>query len=415
MNNGRNLYKIFKMKFHKSFFLKPLLFSSINLLLLLIANFSFAQGTAPTSVNAPTIDGSTADNTMWLGIGYNILLFLLLCFVIAVIGRILKVYDLTLKMQNKKGLDWNNIMAVAFGVFLVIGMYGAYWEYSVHGSMILPDAASKHGVWIDEMFNITLIITTIVFVGTQILLFGFAYIYRGSQLRKAYFLPHNNTIEKLWTIVPAIVLTILVVFGSITWKTIMDVPVSEQRSALNVDVTAHQFAWEVRYPGKDKKLGLKNSKLYSINNKLGVDFKDRNSYDDLNADEIVVPVNKPVRINLIAQDVIHSFYLPWFRVQINAVPGLPTFFQFVPTITTDDMRAKMDNPNFEYKLYCNKICGGNHFNMQKVFRVVKEAEYQDWVSKQKPYLSDQLRKELKMAAAEPAGAVTKNKLAFNKL
>ena len=134
----------------------------------------------------------------------------------------------------------------------------------------------------------------------------------------------------------------------------------------------------------------------------------------MTVDEIVVPVNKPVRINLIAQDVIHSFYLPWFRVQINAVPGLPTFFQFVPTITTDDMRTKLDNPTFEYKLYCNKICGGNHFNMQKVFRVVKEAEYQDWISKQKPYLSDQLKKELKMAV-QPANSVTKNKLAFNKL
>ncbi|RYY08189.1 MAG: hypothetical protein EOP43_00830 [Sphingobacteriaceae bacterium] len=206
----------------------------------------------------------------------------------------------------------------------------------------------------------------------------------------------------------------MVVFGSLTWKSIMDVPVNEQKSALNVDVTAHQFAWEVRYPGKDNKLGLKNYKLVSSNNKVGVDYKDRNSYDDLGADEIVVPVNKPVRVNLIAQDVIHSFYLPWFRVQINAVPGLPTFFQFVPTITTNDMRTKMDNPNFEYKLYCNKICGGNHFNMQKVFRVVKQAEYQEWLSKQKPYLNDQLRKELKMASL-PVDSTSKNKLAFNKL
>lgn len=403
------------MKFKTSFFTKTVIFSSVSILLLFITNFVFAQDAAPTSVNAPTIDGSTTDNTMWLGISYYVLLFLLVCIVIAVIGRILKVYDLTLKMQNKKGMDWNQIMAVAFGVFLVVGLYGAYWEYTVQGSMILPAASSKHGVRIDEMFIITLIITTIVFVGTQILLFGFAYVYRGSQLRKAYFLPHNNTIEKLWTVIPAIVLTILVVFGSITWKAIMDVPVAEQRSALNIDVTAHQFAWEVRYPGKDKKLGLKNPKLYSANNKVGVDFKDRYSYDDLTADEIVVPVNKPVRINLIAQDVIHSFYLPWFRVQINAVPGLPTFFQFVPTVTTEDMRTKLDNPTFEYKLYCNKICGGNHYNMQKVFRVVKEAEYQDWVSKQKLYLNDQLRKELKMAAAQPTDAVTKNKLAFNKL
>jgi len=402
------------MKFKRSDYSK-ILISGISLLMLFVTNYASAQGgSTPTSVNAPTIDGTLADNTMWLGIFYNVLVFLLICIVIAVIGRILKIYDLTLQIQNKKGMDWNKIIAVSFALFLLVGLYGAYWEYTVHGSMILPEAASRHGARIDEMFNITLVITTIVFVGTQILLFGFAYVYRGSKLRKAYFLPHNNTIEKLWTVIPAIVLTILVVFGSITWKSLMDVPVEEQRSALNLDITAHQFAWEVRYPGRDGKLGLKNFKLYSANNKVGVDFKDRNSYDDLAADEIVVPVNKPVRINLIAQDVIHSFYLPWFRVQMNAVPGLPTFFQFVPTVTTDEMRTKLDNPAFEYKLYCNKICGGNHYNMQKVFRVVKEAEYQDWLSKQKPYLNDQLKKELKMATL-PADSAIKNKLAFNKL
>ncbi len=388
----------------------------MSMLLLFITNLTFAQASAPAaSVNSPTIDEAGTLNTMWMGISYNVLLFLLICIVVAVVGRILKIYDLTLQIQSKKGLDWNRLMAVGFGLFIVVGMYGAYWEYTVQGSMILPDAASAHGQKIDEMFNITLIITTIVFVGTQIMLFTFAYIYRGSQLRKAYFLPHNNTIEKLWTIIPAVVLTILVVFGSITWKNIQDVSVKDQRSALNVDVTAHQFAWEVRYPGNDNKLGLKNYKLVSASNKVGVDFKDKNSYDDLTADEIVVPVNKPVRVNLIAQDVIHSFYLPWFRVQINAVPGLPTFFQFTPTITTDDMRTKMDNQNFEYKLYCNKVCGGNHFNMQKVFRVVKEAEYQDWISKQKPYLNDQLKKDLKMAIAQPKMFGLKNKLAFNKL
>ena len=387
----------------------------IGLIIMFITNLALAQTSTSASVNSPTIEEGGTASTMWEGIFYNVLLFLLICITIAIIGRILKIYDLTLQMQSKKALDWNRMMAVCFGVFLPIGLYGIYWEYTVHGSMILPDAASLHGQKIDEMFNITLIITTIVLIGTQIMLFTFAYIYRGTQSRKAYFLPHNNTIEKLWTIVPAIVLTLLVVFGSITWKNIQDVPLKEQKLALNVDVTAHQFAWEVRYPGKDGKLGLKSSKLVSSSNKIGVDFKDKNSLDDLNADEIVVPVNKPLRINLIAQDVIHSFYLPWFRVQINAVPGLPTFFQFTPTITTAEMRDKLDNQNFEYKLYCNKICGGNHFNMQKVFRVVKQAEYQEWLSKQKPYLNDQLKKDLKMAITIPADSVIKNKLAFNKI
>lgn len=396
------------MKFKRSLYLK-IFCSCIGLLLMFITNYSFAQA---VSANAPTLNGESSGNHVWFGVFFNVMLFLLVCLVIAIVGRILKIYDLTLQIQNKKGIDWNNVIAMSFGLFLIVGLYGAYWEYTVQGSKILPEAASEHGVKIDEMFNATVIITTIVFVGTQVLLFTFAYIYRGSQKRKAYFLPHNNTIEKLWTIIPAIVLTILVVFGSLTWKSIMDVPEKEQHSALNIDVTGHQFAWEVRYPGKDGILGNKNYKLVSPDNKLGVDYKDKNSYDDLTAGEIVVPVNKPVRFNIIAQDVIHSFYLPWFRVQINAVPGLPTYFQFVPTITTAQMRDKTNNPTFDYVLYCNKICGGGHYNMQKAFRVVSTAEYQDWLSKQKPYLSDQLKKDLKMAI-EPVNSNSKNSLAFN--
>src|SRR6201999_2413536 len=138
---------------------------------------------------------------------------------------------------------------------------------------------------------------------------------------------------------------------------------------------------------------------YSANNMLGVDFKDRNSFDDLKADTLMLPVNHSIRLNIHAQDVIHSVYLPHFRVQMNAVPGLPTFFKFTPTITTADMRNRLDDPKFEYLLYCNKICGGGHYNMQKVVRVVTEAEYQDWLSHQKPYMSDQLKKELHLADA----------------
>jgi len=263
------------------------------------------------------------------------------------------------------------------------------------------------------MFLVTTILTLIVFVITQILLFGFLFFYRGSDKRKAYFLPHNNTIEKIWTIIPAIVLTILVVFGFFTWQKVMDT--TQVKDDLNIDVTGHQFAWELRYPGKDGKLGSLNYRLTTAANKLGVDFKDRNSFDDLSADTLVLPVNKSIRLNIHAQDVIHSVYMPHFRVQLNAVPGLPTFFKFVPTITTAEMRVRTDNPKFEYLLYCNKICGSAHYNMQKVVRVVTEAEYQDWISHQKPYLTDQLRKELKFADTKSttSGQLSSNRLALN--
>ncbi|MDB5123798.1 MAG: hypothetical protein JWP94_1927 [Mucilaginibacter sp.] len=362
-----------------------------------------------------TADSVTAaeKSEMWTGVAYYVLLFLVACFCVAILGKILKVYDLSLKMQGKKGLNWNGIMGICCAIFLVAGLYGAYWSLTVQGSISLPEAASAHGGAIDDMFNLTTVLTLIVFVITQVALFGFLFLYRGSDKRKAYFYPHNNTIEKIWTVVPAIVLTMLVVFGFFTWQKVMDT--TPGKNDINIDVTGHQFAWELRYPGRDGKLGTVNFTLANGSNVLGIDFRDRYSLDDLKADTLVLPVNHSIRINLHAQDVIHSFYLPHFRVQLNAVPGLPTFFKFVPTITTAQMRMKTDNPKFEYLLYCNKICGAAHYNMQKVIRVVSEPEYQDWIARQKPYLNDQLKKELKLAEVKSTDLkkVPANRLALN--
>ncbi|MEO3405318.1 cytochrome c oxidase subunit II [Mucilaginibacter sp. CAU 1740] len=363
-----------------------------------------AGGTAAGQAEAPKVD--------WTGVAYYVLIFFLICLGIAIVGKILKVYDLTLKMQGKKGLKWNNVMGIICLIFLILGLYGSYWSFTEQGSMTLPEAASQHGVKIDEMFTVTTILTMIVFFITQILLFTFLFRYRYSEKRRAHFLPHNNTIEKIWTIIPAVVLTILVVFGFFTWQKIMN---SENVDGdINIDVTGHQFAWELRYPGKDGKLGPKDFRLVSANNNLGVNFKKKSSFDDLKVDTMYLPVNKSIRLNILAQDVIHSVYIPYFRVQLNAVPGLPTYFKFVPTITTAQMRTKLDDPKFEYILLCNKICGGGHYNMQKVVRVVSEAEYQSWLSRQKPYLNDALKKELNFASAnEPQSNVSANRLAVN--
>ncbi|MBV8388958.1 MAG: cytochrome c oxidase subunit II [Mucilaginibacter sp.] len=383
-------------------------FSLVAAFLLLGTNVLMAQGTAATPAAA---DSSAQKSDMWLGVGYYVLLVLLACVIVAVVGKILRVYDLSLQMQGKKGMNWNNIIGVICIIVLIAGLYGVYWSFTVQGSMILPESASAHGGKIDFMFWTTTVITMFVFFITQTLLWVFLFKYRGSDKRKGYYYPHNNTIEKIWTIIPAIVLTILVVFGFFTWRSVTNT--DNLKGDINIDVTAHQFAWEIRYPGKDGKLGQVNYQLYTPNNILGVNFKDRNSFDDLKADTLVLPVNREVRINIHAQDVIHSLYMPHFRVQMNAVPGLPTFFKFTPTITTADMRNRLDDPKFEYLLYCNKICGGGHYNMQKVVRVVSEAEYETWIARQKPYLSDPLKKELHLADASEPGKAAENKIALN--
>jgi cytochrome c oxidase subunit 2 len=393
-----------------NFYKAPSLFVALTLF-----GSSAAMAQANLTSGAPVSGGAAATpdtSAMWTGVIYYALIFLTVCFCIAILGKILKVYDLSNKMQGKKGMNWNNIMGITCLVFLIVGMYGAYWSITVQGSMKLPVAASAHGGGIDDMFNLTTVLTLIVFVITQVCLFGFLFYYRGSDKRKAYYLAHNNTIEKIWTIIPAIVLTVLVVFGFFTWQNVMDS--TERKGDLNIDITGHQFQWEIRYPGPDGKLGSKNYKLTTPLNNLGVDFSDKNSWDDIHADTLVLPVNQPIRLNIHAQDVIHSVYMPHFRVQLNAVPGLPTFFRFTPTITTEQMRTETDNPKFEYLLYCNKICGGIHYNMQRVVRVVSQAEYQDWISHEKPYLTPALKEQLKMAAAKSGQSkAPSNTLALN--
>jgi cytochrome c oxidase subunit 2 len=363
----------------------------------------FAQDAAATvAATAKPVDmGPIYKSTL-----FYVLLFLLLCLFIAIIGKALKVYELTRETQGKpEGINWNNINGVLFAIFLVVGLYGVYWEYTVHGSMILPEAASEHGKRIDEMFNITLIITTIVFIVTHIILFFFTYYYKSKGNRKAYFYPHNNALERLWTIIPALVLTVLVLMGFLTWRSIFNKEADPNNKPLSIEVTSSQFQWDLRYPGADGVVGLKNYKKITSINALGIDFNDKNSLDDQVADEIVIPVNKPVRFILTSKDVLHSFYMPHFRVQLNTVPGMTSYFEFTPTITSEEMKVKTNDPNFKYILLCAKICGTNHYNMQKTVRVVSQEEYDAWVVKQALYLTNDLRKAFKLPViAEPVTA-----------
>ena len=262
-------------------------------------------------------------------------------------------------------------------------------------------ASTEHGKDIDTMFIITTVIITIVLVIVHILLLTFSYIYRMRANRKAYFYPHNDAIERLWTIVPAIVLTILVLFGFFTWRSITNVPEELQKSALQVEVLGEQFMWTVRYPGNDGEFGERNYKLTSPTNGYGIDFNDKAAWDDIRGDDIVIPVNKPVRFHILSKDIIHSFFIPDFRVQINAVPGMTNYFQFTPTVTTEEMRDKMNDPQYHFVMLCNKICGEAHYNMQKNVVVVTEAEYKEWLSKQSKFFTEDLQKEFAQQDVNP--------------
>jgi cytochrome c oxidase subunit 2 len=393
-----NIHKYLKMK--KLFSFLAVLFFSLQVL---------AQ-------QPGVVEEVSKTDGLGITVSYYLILFLLVCIFVGIIGKVLQVYEITKQIQGKKeGIKWDKVNGILFAITLIVGLYGAYWSYTVQGAQILPEAASEHGVKIDSMFNITLVITTIVFVITHILLFMFAYRYNYNKKRKAYYLPHNNTLEKYWTITPAIVLTILVLMGFFTWRGITNVSKTDRDKAIQVEVTAHQFAWDVRYGGKDNSNGKKNYKLIgSLNglNNLGLDLADKKNYDDLKVTEIVLPINQSVRFTLGSMDVLHSFYMPHFRVQMNCVPGMATYFQFTPKITTAEMREKTNDPKFNYKLYCAKICGALHYNMQFAVRVVSQKEYNTWLKEQKPIVTDDMKKEYQLAMKDNLSSDNK-KIALN--
>ncbi len=325
---------------------------------------------------------------------YGLLMIFLICVVIAIIGKVYSIYEMTSKLNGRYNpLAGNNLQATLLLIALPIFLYGVYWSYVNHGSMAYRAAVTEHGQRIDVMFIITTIITTFVLILIHILLFSFSYAYRMKPNKKAYFYPHNNAIEMVWTIVPAIVLTILVLFGFFTWRSITNVPEDLQKSAIQIEVLGEQFTWTVRYPGRDGVIGKRDYRMTTPLNPYGIDFTDNASLDDLLGGEIVIPVNQSVRFHIQSKDVLHSFYIPDFRVQINAVPGMTTYFQFTPTMTTQEMRDKMDDQTYDFVMLCNKICGNAHYNMQKRVRVVSEEEYQQWLTEQTFFFNEDVQKE----------------------
>lgn len=308
-----------------------------------------------------------------------IILFFVVIFQVARTSELLGI--LKGEREGHPSEDANRINGFLFLVLLLVGLVAAIWSAITQKSKYLPESSSAHGGMIDSMFNITLFFTGLVFVITQVALFWFAFRYRHRKGQMAYYYPENNKLEMLWTIIPAIVLTVLVVMGINAWYKIMG-PAPED--AMVVEVTGQQFSWLVRYPGKDAKLGQREFELISGENTLGINFEDPNSHDDVLPTEIHLPVNKPVLFKLGAKDVLHSFYLPHFRVKMDCVPGIPTQFWMTPTVTTAEMREKLNDPNFDYVLACAELCGSAHWNMKLTVVVESEEDYNKWLAQQKP-------------------------------
>jgi len=316
------------------------------------------------------------------------LLVLLVLLVFVVIFQIAKAseYVSVLKGEDKTRKQNNKINAFMLLGFMVFGLLGAWYcnELYYGKTLFVQGSASVEGEDLDRMFMITTVVTGIVFVITQILLFWFAFRYQEKDGKKAFYFAHNNKLELMWTGVPAIALSILVVFGLKAWLKITgDAP----KNSIVVEVTGHQFGWEFRYPGNDKVLGAKNYKLTTGINTLGVDFNDKSSLDDIHVSGTLhIPVGVPCKMVINAQDVIHDVGLPHFRLKMDAVPGIPTTQWFTPKWTTEEMKKRTGNSNFVYEISCDQICGAGHFSMRGIIIVETMEEYNKYLSTQKPEL-----------------------------
>jgi cytochrome c oxidase subunit 2 len=295
------------------------------------------------------------------------------------------------------------MLAFVFFIYWILAY--CFWKW---GNVLLPVAASEHGLEIDQLMLITMVVIFVVGIITQWLLHYFAFVYRGSKDKKALFYAENHRLEFIWTIIPVIVLAVLIIYGLFTWTDIMSF--DEDDDPMVVELYAYQFDWRARYGGLDNTLGEANVRLIEGLNQLGVDVSDPNAQDDKVVTELHLPIGKKVLFKMRAQDVLHSAYMPHFRAQMNCVPGMITQFAYTPNITTKDMRleedviAKVKHINeirtsknieliakgeealemydFEFLLLCNKICGSNHFNMQMNIIVETEEEFNTWISEQ---------------------------------
>lgn len=343
-----------------------------------------AEATARAAEVGPIVGPDTTSETVGFLIkGVQVLGLLLLLLVVFLTSRLARLVDFD-PFRN-----WNaNVMnARMFAVFGLAFFAFIAYELKYHAPYTLPGSSSIHGAEVDNLYNVTLIMTGFVFVVTQILVFYYSFRYQGSTRRKALYYPDNHKLELIWTLIPALALAVVVLYGVKVWNDIHHPKLAEK--AINIEVVAEQFKWTLRYSGDDATLGKYDYKKITGENPLGLDSLDKAAHDDkvVYTKELHLPVNRPVTLHARAKDVLHGMYIPHFAVNVYAVPGMPTQFTFTPTMTTAQMRQKTGNPNFNYEMACGQLCGSSHYNMRVVVIVEDDAAYNKWVAEQATWVT----------------------------
>ena len=214
-------------------------------------------------------------------------------------------------------------------------------------SWMMPETVSTYGPAIDQMYYVILVITGVVFFLTEGILIAFLIMYRHKEGRKAAYIHGSTKAEVIWTVTPFLIVMAIALASKSSWDLVKD-PANIPADAMQLLVTAKQFEWNVTYPGPDGRIGTDD------------DFTVRN--------QLHIPVNRAVRVNLRAEDVIHSFFLPEFRLKQDAIPGreIPVWFEATRT--------------GEFTLGCAELCGLGHYRMKGTVYVHTEADFQSWAA-----------------------------------
>jgi cytochrome c oxidase subunit 2 len=211
--------------------------------------------------------------------------------------------------------------------------------------MRLPENVSTYGDDIDSIFRLILWITGTIFVLVEALLLFFLFRYRHREGRVPRYTHGSNRLEVIWTIVPAVICVILALMSRRSWAEIKQ---TLPREALNVEITAEQFAWNIRYTGPDGKLETPD--------------------DIVTLNQLHFPVGRAVVVTLHSKDVIHSFFLPEFRVKQDAVPGMTTRIWFEATRVG------------QWEIVCAELCGLGHYRMKGFVTVETPEEFDRWLA-----------------------------------
>ncbi len=380
------------------------------------------------------------------------LIIILSVFLLGVVlVQIGKVNELSSAIRGEQESEYSaNTTHAVFGLLFMVGflvlVFGSFFYYknSMLGYGPLT-SASKHGWDIDYIFNVTMVITVIVFVITHIALFVYAFQYRNRPGHVAKFIPHDNRLEIILMVIPSIVMAILVVGGLNVWNnTMIDIAADAVpgKDFIEIEGNGQQFGWNLRYPGPDNRLGGTYFKKISSSNPLGQVWEDPKNHDDFQPSNIVLPKGMQVRVRITSRDVLHNFYLPHHKVKMDAVPGMPTHFVFTPTITTAEYREQLgeldskgnplypewhtpadpsDPENklkryevFGFELACAELCGNGHFSMRKEVTIVTPEEYEKWLGEQTSYYEANIKgkeEDVKIGKTE-VEAESENKLSL---